>query len=125
MARLTWAGIMQETGDRVHGIALVLAPEMDARLCFDLVARYIRHSRPERAYALRITRQGGTAEIVAAFVERVDAEAFAAVVDAASGTDREDWASWRQVDFDQPRLLALEALAPRPKRRMPEPPATQ
>jgi hypothetical protein len=107
---------MQETEGSAHGIALVLDPENEARPRFELVARGIRLSRPKGNYALRITREAGMTKILAAFVERADAEAFAAVVGGGSPT-REGWASWWRLNFDDDRQSALEALAPKPGRR--------
>jgi hypothetical protein len=115
MARQTWPSVMQETEGSAHGIALVLDPENEARPRFELVARGIRWSRPKGNYALRITREAGMTKILAAFVERADAEAFAAAVGGGSPT-REGWASWWRMDFDEGRQSALEALAPKPGR---------
>lgn len=106
---------MKESEGSAHGITLSLGPDAEARTHFDLVARYIRHSKPMGNYALRLTRETGTPRILSAFVERADAEAFAAVVGGGS-PDTEGWASWWRIDFDKRRQAALEALAPGPRR---------
>ena len=116
VARRAWASVVKETAGGAHGIALVLGPDEEARAFFDLVARYVRHSKPRGDHALRISRETGSAEILMAFVQRADAESFAAVMGAGPGAGAEGWASWRRLDFDHARQQALEALAPRPRR---------
>lgn len=108
--------MVRETAGGVHGIALVLGADAEARAFFDLVARYVRHSKPQGDYALRISRETGSAEILMAFVHRADADAFAAVMGAGPGAGAEGWASWWRLDFDHARQQALEALAPKPRR---------
>lgn len=116
MARRTWASLMQETRGSALGIALVLGPDEEARALFDLVARYVSHSKPGGDYALRISRESGSTEILLAFIQQADAEAFATAVGAGPGSGAEGWANWWRLDFDDARRQALEAHAPKPRR---------
>jgi hypothetical protein len=120
VARRAWASVVKETAGSGHGFALGLGRDDEARTLFDLVARYLSHRKPGGDYALRISRETGSAEILLAFVQHADAEAFAAVVGAGPGSGAvsgvEGWASWRRLDFDDTRRQAVAALAPAPRR---------